>query len=98
MKYIEKHPYVFLGLCALVLFLAANSFLAITDSAESNYALTAKEMVLSGDWLSPQIYGHYWYHHCLPDQSMGFCFLANIPIAVERAKAQLGLGKVAIID
>ncbi len=25
-------------------------------------------------------------------------FLANIPIAVERAKAQLGLGKVAIID
>lgn len=29
---------------------------------------------------------------------MGFCFLANIPIAVERAKAQLGLGKVAIID
>ncbi|MFH4090438.1 class II histone deacetylase, partial [Acinetobacter baumannii] len=37
-------------------------------------------------------------HHCLPDQSMGFCFLANIPIAVERAKAQLGLGKVAIID
>lgn len=61
MKYIEKHPYVFLGLCALVLFLAANSFLAITDSAESNYALTAKEMVLSGDWLSPQIYGHYWY-------------------------------------
>lgn len=54
MKYIEKHPYVFLGLCALVLFLAANSFLAITDSAESNYALTAKEMVLSGDWLSPR--------------------------------------------
>ncbi len=37
-------------------------------------------------------------HHCLPDQSMGFCFLANIPIAVERAKAQLGLGKVAILD
>ena len=61
MKYIERHPYVVLSICALVLFLAANSFLAITDSAESNYALTAKEMVLSGDWLSPQIYGHYWY-------------------------------------
>lgn len=61
MKYIEKHPYVFLTICALILYLAANSFLAITDTAESNYALTAKEMVLSGDWLSPQIYGHYWY-------------------------------------
>ena len=37
-------------------------------------------------------------HHCLPDQSMGFCFLANIPIAIERAKAKLGLGKVVVID
>ena len=37
-------------------------------------------------------------HHCLPDQSMGFCFLANIPIAIERAKAQYGLGKVAVLD
>ena len=53
MKYIERHPYVVLSICALVLFLAANSFLAITDSAESNYALTAKEMVLSGDYITP---------------------------------------------
>lgn len=37
-------------------------------------------------------------HHCLPNQAMGFCFLANIPIAIERAKKTLGLGKVAIID
>ena len=37
-------------------------------------------------------------HHCLPDQSMGFCFLANIPIAIERAKARHGLGKVAVLD
>lgn len=60
-QYLKRHPYVLLTLCALVLFLAANNFLAITDSAESNYALTAKEMVLSGNWVSPQIYGHYWY-------------------------------------
>lgn len=38
-----------------------NGQLWITDSVESNYALTAKEMVLSGDWISPQIYGNYWY-------------------------------------
>jgi len=26
-------------------------------------------------------------HHCLPDQAMGFCLLANIPIAIAAAKA-----------
>ena len=46
---------------AAVLLFAGNGSLLITDSVESNYALTAKEMVMSGDWLSPQIYGHYWY-------------------------------------
>jgi 4-amino-4-deoxy-L-arabinose transferase-like glycosyltransferase len=53
---------------AVIIFFAALAFLAwgsqllpVTDPVESNYALTAKEMVLSGDWLSPQIYGHYWY-------------------------------------
>lgn len=48
-----------LGAAALLFF--SNGSLQITDSVESNYALTAKEMVLSGDWISPQIYGHYWY-------------------------------------
>jgi acetoin utilization deacetylase AcuC-like enzyme len=37
-------------------------------------------------------------HHCLPDSGMGFCLLANIPVAIEAAKASRGLGKVAIID
>lgn len=37
-------------------------------------------------------------HHCLPDSGMGFCLLANIPIAIEAAKARRGLGKVAVID
>jgi acetoin utilization deacetylase AcuC-like enzyme len=37
-------------------------------------------------------------HHCLPDSGMGFCLLANIPIAIEAAKASRGLGKVAVID
>ena len=47
---------------AAFLFLAAGiSQLAVTDPVESNYALTALEMVRSGDWLSPQIYGTYWY-------------------------------------
>ncbi|MNP21412.1 Histone deacetylase-like amidohydrolase [compost metagenome] len=29
---------------------------------------------------------------------MGFCMLANIPVAIEAAKARHGLGKVAVID
>jgi acetoin utilization deacetylase AcuC-like enzyme len=37
-------------------------------------------------------------HHCLPDSGMGFCLLANIPVAIEAAKASRGLGKVAILD
>lgn len=47
---------------ATFLFLAAGiSTLAVTDPVESNYALTALEMVRSGNWISPQIYGTYWY-------------------------------------
>ena len=42
-------------------FAFANSQLAITDPVESNYALTAMEMVQSGNWLSPQIYHQFWY-------------------------------------
>lgn len=52
--------WLFWGLAALLLFFG-NGQLWITDSVESNYALTAKEMVLSGDWISPQIYSNYWY-------------------------------------
>lgn len=33
----------------------------ITDPTESVYVLTAKEMLESGDWLSPRIYGDFWY-------------------------------------
>lgn len=45
----------------LLYFVIGNHILPVTDPVESNYALTAKEMVLSGDWLSPQIYGIYWF-------------------------------------
>ena len=50
-----------LGVVAFLLLFFCNGSLLVTDSVESNYALTAKEMVLSGDWVSPRIYGHYWY-------------------------------------
>lgn len=46
---------------SLTFYLSFNAYIPVTDPVESNYALTAKEMLLSGDWLSPQIYGHYWF-------------------------------------
>ncbi|MCH4157598.1 MAG: glycosyltransferase family 39 protein [Acidaminococcaceae bacterium] len=49
------------ALAVLLLLLAGNNLLPVTDNVESNYALTAKEMVLSGDWVSPRIYGNYWF-------------------------------------
>ena len=37
-------------------------------------------------------------HHCLPDQSMGFCLLANIAIAVEAALVEGLASRVAVVD
>ena len=55
-----KQPLVALA-AIIVLVLAGNGQLAITDPVESNYALTAKEMLSAGDFISPRIYGNYWY-------------------------------------
>lgn len=59
--YHRHWPAFLLLLLSLVLFFAGNGQLLITDPVESNYTLTAKEMLASGDWLSPRIYGNYWY-------------------------------------
>ena len=62
LKFYHRHwPAFLLGLLALLLFFAANDRLLITDPVESNYVQTAKEMLAAGDWLSPRIYGNYWY-------------------------------------
>lgn len=53
--------YLMIFVLAVVLLFAFNSQLPITDPVECNYALTAREMVESGDWLSPQIFGKYWF-------------------------------------
>lgn len=37
-------------------------------------------------------------HHALPDQALGFCLLANIPIAIEYCRVHHNLGKVLILD
>lgn len=57
----KKIHWLIFWVAAILLLFFMNGSLPITDSVESNYALTAKEMVLSGDWISPQIYGKPWY-------------------------------------
>jgi len=56
----KKHLSIILVL-GIYLFFLGNQGIFITDPVESNYALTASEMVQSGNYISPQIYGTYWY-------------------------------------
>jgi len=37
-------------------------------------------------------------HHCLPDLGMGFCLMANIPVAIESARATHPGLRVAVLD
>ena len=68
---------ILLFLVAVVFLFAFNAQMPVTDPVESNYALTAKEMVQSGDWLSPQIYGRYWF-----DKPIFFYWLTAISYKV----------------
>ena len=52
---------VLLFFASLILYLWGAAQMPVTDPVESNYAETAKEMVLSGDWISPRIFGNPWY-------------------------------------
>lgn len=55
------HLIIFLFIISIIFLSLGSSLLVVTDPVESNYALTAKEMVLSHNWMSPQIYGVYWF-------------------------------------
>ena len=46
---------------AVIVFFKGNALIKVTDPVESNYALTAMEMLQSGDYVSPRIFGNYWY-------------------------------------
>lgn len=50
-----------LGIGTFIFYILFSNLLPITDPVESNYALTAKEMLLTGNFISPLIYGHAWY-------------------------------------
>ncbi|WP_237385629.1 class II histone deacetylase [Xenorhabdus sp. Sc-CR9] len=65
-------------------------------SAGLTYA--AVEAVLNGELDNAYSLSRPPGHHCLPDRAMGFCFLANIALAIEHAKEKIGVGQVAVID
>ena len=46
---------------SILIYFVGNNFLVVTDQVESNYTETALEMLQSGDYFSPRIYGNYWY-------------------------------------
>lgn len=58
----------------------------------------AIEEVLSGNVQNAYALSRPPGHHCLPDWPNGFCLLNNISIAVEAAKANDLVDRVAIID
>jgi acetoin utilization deacetylase AcuC-like enzyme len=61
-------------------------------------AIAAVEAVLGGRVRNAYALTRPPGHHAEPEQAMGFCLIANAPIAVEHARATRGLGRVAFVD
>jgi 4-amino-4-deoxy-L-arabinose transferase-like glycosyltransferase len=85
---------------SLIFFLLFNHRLLVTDPVESNYALTAKEMVISSDWLSPQIYGKAWFDKPIFFywlMALSFKMLGFSDLAARLVPALFGATGVALI-
>jgi len=61
-------------------------------------AIAAVDAVMSGAARNAYALCRPAGHHCLADQSMGFCLLANIPVALEAARLRYGLKRMAVVD
>ncbi|MCB1745642.1 MAG: class II histone deacetylase [Gammaproteobacteria bacterium] len=61
-------------------------------------AIAAVDTVVAGQYRNAYSMSRPPSHHCLPDQPMGFCLLANISIAIEAAKAKHGVERVVVLD
>ncbi|MGB7317272.1 MAG: class II histone deacetylase [Planktotalea sp.] len=64
----------------------------------SGLAIGALNAVLKGDVRNAYSLSRPPGHHCMPDEPMGFCLLANIAIAVEAARAAGLTKRVAVLD
>ena len=61
-------------------------------------AIAAVDAVWRGEVANAYVLTRPPGHHCLPDAAMGFCFLSNIAVAIETAKARYGIERVAVLD
>ena len=56
----KKWFWIILGLTSFIIFFQLGS-IPLLDPDEPVYAETAKEMLAFGDFISPRIYGEFWY-------------------------------------
>jgi acetoin utilization deacetylase AcuC-like enzyme len=61
-------------------------------------ALAAVDQVLRGELANAFSMSRPPGHHCVREHSMGFCLLNNIAIAIEAAKANHHVERIAVID
>lgn len=61
-------------------------------------ASAAVQAVLKGSYKNAYALSRPPGHHCLPDESMGFCFLSNISIALQKARRDHGLKRAVVLD
>lgn len=61
-------------------------------------ALEAVDDVLSGKFDNAYALCRPSGHHCLPDTPIAFTLLANIPIAIEAARAKHQVSRIAVVD
>ena len=58
---VERKHLAVLGGLWLLLYMLGNNLLVVTDPVECNYTETAYEMLESGNYFSPRIFGNYWF-------------------------------------
>jgi acetoin utilization deacetylase AcuC-like enzyme len=69
-----------------------------TAALSAGLAIAAVDAVVAGRVTNAYALTHPAGHHCLADRSMGFCLLANIPVAIEHARRLHGVSRIAVID
>jgi len=60
--------------------------------------IAATEAVLRGDVRNAYALVRPPGHHAVRERGMGYCLLSNISIAIEWARATMGIGRVAVVD
>jgi acetoin utilization deacetylase AcuC-like enzyme len=71
---------------------------AMIAALSAGLVADAVEAVMRGEMRNAYALTRPPGHHCLPDWPNGFCLLANIALAIRRARARGLLGRVAVLD